>query len=285
MDAEFGHGLDLERAEEDVEAESADLIAADGVRLRLTLWGDAARPPLVMLHGGGANARWWTPLVPRLCAHFRCVGLDFRGHGDSDTPDPEVGAFQHDIDAVAEFLSGARFALIGHSMGAHVALEFAARRDRVTRLVAIEASRGGVRRESRRARLALAARRSYRAREKAIERYRFLPEALAVAEPLRREIAAHSVREEADGRFGYKFDPRWFRLPPAAPTPRSQITAPCLLLRGERSPLLTSEGAQALADEIPNARVQAIAGGGHNLHLECPDATAQALLDHLVPSR
>jgi pimeloyl-ACP methyl ester carboxylesterase len=276
-------GLDPEEPD-DVEVRSEDLTAVDGVRLHLTLWGDAGRPPLVLLHGGGANARWWSSLAPKLCTHFQCVGLDFRGHGDSDAPPPEVGAFQRDIEAVANHL-GERFALVGHSLGAHVALEFAARGDRVERLVAIEASRGAAPRTSRRARLALAARRSYRTREEAIARYRFLPEALAVAEPLRHEIAAHSVREEPNGRFGYKFDPHWFRLPPAPPTPRSRITAPCLVLRGEASPLLTREGAQALAGEIPDARVQEIAGGGHNVHLECPDATAQALLDHLMPSR
>ncbi len=259
-----------------------DLTTDDGVRLRLTLWGDDARPPLVLLHGGGANARWWAPLAARLSTHFLCVGLDFRGHGDSEAATPEPGAFQRDIACLAQRLDRS-FALVGHSMGAHVALEFSARSDRVTGLVAIEAGRGASARHSRRARLALAARRSYRTREEAIARYRFLPEARAVDEAIREEIARHSVREESDGRFGYKFDPRWFRIASLPPTPRSRITAPSLILRGEHSPLLTREGADAMAQEIPDARVLEIAGAGHNVHLECPDATARAVIAHLAP--
>lgn len=263
-------------------ARCEDLTTEDGVRLRLTLWGEPKRPPLVMLHGGGANARWWGPLATRLAPHFCCVGLDFRGHGDSETPEPEPGAFQRDLDALARRFEG-RFALVGHSMGAQVALEFAARSDRVAGLVAIEVSRGASRKTGRRARLALAARRSYRTREDAIARYRFLPEGRTVDEAVRLEIAGHSVREEPDGRFGYRFDPRWFRIASLPPTPRRRITTPTLLIRGSDSPLLTREGAEQLANEIPNARVLEIAGAGHNVHLECPDATAQALLEHLQP--
>ena len=259
-----------------------DLTTDDGVRLRLTLWGDDARPPLVLLHGGGANARWWAPLAARLSTHFYCIGLDFRGHGDSEAPTPEPGAFQRDIESLAQRLERA-FDLVGHSMGAPVALQFSARSDRVTGLVAIEAARGAPARHSRRARLALAARRSYRTREEAIARYRFLPEARAVDEAIRAEIARHSVREEPDGRFGYKFVPRWLPKASLTPPPRSRISAPSRLIRGEHSPLLTREGADELAREIPNARVLEIAGGGHNVHLECPDATARAVIEHLDP--
>ena len=101
-----------------------------------------------------------------------------------------------------------------------------------------------------------------RSREEAIRRYRFLPGVVQADEETRRQIAAHSVRREADGRFGYKFDPRWFGVPPRSRPDLRDIRCPTLLLRGEDSALLTREGAleivSAISDahlvEIPNAR-------------------------------
>jgi pimeloyl-ACP methyl ester carboxylesterase len=126
-------------------------------------------------------------------------------------------------------------------------------------------------------RLALAARRTYRTREDAIARYRFLPPAPHASESLRASIAAHSVAQEPDGRFGFKFDPRWFGLPPSKPVALGGIRCPTLIVRGAESPLLSGEGAAAFAAEIPGARIAVIEAAGHNLHLEQPEAFLAAV--------
>jgi pimeloyl-ACP methyl ester carboxylesterase len=257
-----------------------------GVRLHAIHWGDASAPRLVLLHGGGANAHWWDHLAPTFAERFRVVALDFRGHGDSDWPrEVEVGAFARDLAALLEHLGGAAPVLMGHSMGGHIALEHAARHGGVRALVAIEVVRGAVAGQSRRMRLALGFRRSYRTREEALERYRFLPPAPHASEALRARLAAHSLREEPDGRFGFKFDPRWFGLPPNPRPPLARIACPTLIVRGAESTLLSAEGAAAVAAEIPGARVAVIEGAGHNLHLEQPAAflaEAQAFLAGLA---
>ncbi len=255
-----------------------------GIQLNAIHWGDPGRTVLIFLHGGGANAHWWDHIAPSFADRFHVVALDFRGHGDSDKPATlEVGAFDRDLEALVESLGAPRCCLVGHSMGAHVALRHAAASSDVAAVGAIEASRGAPRRESRRARLALAARRSYPTRDEAVARFRFLPAAAGVDESLRRSIAEHSVEQEAEGRFGYKFDPRWFSLPAAAPTALDRIRCPCLLVRGSDSPLLGAEGAASLASEIPDARVVEIAGCGHNLHLERPLDAIGALWSLLRP--
>jgi pimeloyl-ACP methyl ester carboxylesterase len=150
--------------------------APDGVALSVRCWGDPTLPALILLHGGGANASWWWPMLPVLSPRYRLLALDFRGHGDSDHPDAlEVGAFHRDVEALVGHLGLTRYALVGHSLGAHVALDHAARHPEVDGLVAIEPSKGAEKIDRRRARLALAARRTYRTREDAIARYRFLP--------------------------------------------------------------------------------------------------------------
>ncbi|MFT5443421.1 MAG: pimeloyl-ACP methyl ester carboxylesterase, partial [Myxococcota bacterium] len=47
-------------------------------------WGDAQKPTLVLLHGGGSNAHWWDHLAPQFAKSHYVVALDFRGHGVSE---------------------------------------------------------------------------------------------------------------------------------------------------------------------------------------------------------
>ena len=257
-----------------------------GVTLNTVHWGDPGRPALVLLHGGGANCHWWDHLALDLAERFRVIALDFRGHGDSDYPIPlEAGAFRKDLEALIQHFEIRDVTLIGHSMGAHVALDCAALSDDVYALAAIEPSRGANQEVRRRARLALAARRSYRRREDAVRRYRFLPLAPGVSESLRRAIAEHSVRQESDGRFGFKFDPRWFSQHLESPPPFSNIRCRCLILRGEESALLSREGAEEIASEIPHSELIEIPHSGHNAHLEQPAAVLRAIRQHLDPNQ
>src|SRR5207249_2841095 len=115
----------------------------DGVHLHAELRGDPRSPTVVLLHGGGANLHWWDEIAPSLAERFRVVCLDFRGHGDSDHPEAlVVGAFHRDLEALVAELGQEDIALVGHSMGGHVALDHAARHPRTWGLVAIDVSFG-----------------------------------------------------------------------------------------------------------------------------------------------
>jgi len=252
--------------------------AAPGVTLHALRWGDRTAPTLVLLHGGGANGHWWAHLAPTLARSHAVVALDFRGHGASDHPEQlEVGAFDRDLEALAAHLGGRPMVLVGHSMGAHVALQHASRFDDVRGLVLLDPARGGARRPRRAARLALAFRRTYATRDEAIARYRFVPDAPRADEALRRYIAERSVREEDDGRFGFAFDPRWFTIPSRpAPDPRA-VRCPALVVRGAESEILSAEGAAALAAELPDATGVEISEAGHHVLLDAPNALLAAL--------
>jgi pimeloyl-ACP methyl ester carboxylesterase len=254
--------------------------ALDGVSLHAIRHGDPRLPKLVLLHGGGANAHWWDDVAPVLARRYHVVALDFRGHGDSDQPEPRPGAFQWDLVGLLEHIEAPDAALLGHSMGGHVVLEHAARHGGAKQpraLVVVDVARGAGGRTRRMMRLALAARRSYRTREEAISRFRFLPPAPGASEELRARIAAASVRQQPDGRFAFKFDPRWFALPPAPGPLLERVSAPTLILRGAESPILSREGAQSLARELPEARLVEIAGAEHNVHLEQPEKFLSAV--------
>lgn len=241
-------------------------------------WGDPLAPILVLLHGGGANAHWWDHIAPALADRHHVVALDFRGHGDSEHPDEQIsGAFNDDLEALLEHLGRADVILIGHSMGAHVALDHATRHPKTRALVLIDPSRGGGKRSRRVARLALTFRRTYRSREEAIERYRFLPPSEHASEALRVAIAGHSVREEEGGRWGFKFDPRWFGLPPRPKPDASRVSCPTLVIRGAESALLTPEGVAEWLSEIPNARGVEVPDAGHHVQIDRPEPLSQLL--------
>lgn len=259
----------------------------DTVRLHVLDWrGEggaeppAAASPLVFLHGGGANAHWWDHLAIPFATERAVFALDFRGHGDSSHPATrEVGAFNLDLEALVDWLGREDVVLVGHSLGATVALDHASRFPATRGLVLVDLARGGSPEVGRRARLALSLRRTYRSREDAVERFRFLPETSRASETLRRSIASWSVREEGVGRFGYKFDPGWFGLPSRPPPDLSQVRCPTLLVRGSESALLTPEAATTFVEALVGARARwiEIPDAGHHVLVDQPERLREAI--------
>jgi pimeloyl-ACP methyl ester carboxylesterase len=250
--------------------------ALEGVYLHAVHWGDPDQPVLILLHGGGANTHWWDHVAPRLALRWHVVALDFRGHGDSDHPDELIpGAFGEDLEALIGHLGSPPVALLGHSMGGGVALAHGAAHASdasVRAIVAVDVSRGAARRSRRGARLALALRRTYDTHEEAVARYRFLPASDHASETLRAAIAEASVREEPDGRFGFKFDPRWFTIGSRDRPPLERIQCPTLIVRGSESALLTPGGVEALISELQDGHAETIERAGHHVHLDQPEA-------------
>jgi pimeloyl-ACP methyl ester carboxylesterase len=86
--------------------------------------------PVVLLHGLASNARIWELAAPILQRHgLNPLAYDQRGHGLTDKPDGDYGfeIFSHDLAAFLEACHLERPVLVGHSWGAWVALDYAAR--------------------------------------------------------------------------------------------------------------------------------------------------------------
>jgi len=129
------------------------MLAANPVELDLHLpsgrlhgqrFGAATAPLVLCLPGLTANMKSFDFLGERLGSdNLQVVALDLRGRGKSDlTPPGSYGMESHarDVFAAADALSFDRFSLIGHSMGAAVALT-AVRLDerrRIERVVLID---------------------------------------------------------------------------------------------------------------------------------------------------
>ena len=107
------------------------LVTGDGVRLEYHLWRPGApRRTIVLVHGLASNHTRWTELVSttRLRESWDLLRVDLRGFGGSvsraRTGLPE---WCRDIAAILDAESTPRAVVIGHCLGANVALHFAAR--------------------------------------------------------------------------------------------------------------------------------------------------------------
>lgn len=119
-------------------AEPADRwLERDGVSLHCLEWSPeatSALPPVLLLHGLSSNAQYWGRIA-RLLKQRRVIALDQRGHGLTGRPPHSpahpagyaMEALLEDIDHAIKILELGRPVLVGHSWGATIALEFAAR--------------------------------------------------------------------------------------------------------------------------------------------------------------
>ena len=109
------------------------------LELQLSEWGDPSAPVLVMCHGFYDHARAFDLFAPILAEHFRVVGIDSRGHGDSDWADAYPW-FLDVLDVVNVLRSfDEPVVLLGHSRGGGQASDAAAMApDRVRRLVNLD---------------------------------------------------------------------------------------------------------------------------------------------------
>ena len=89
-------------------------------------------PGLLLHHGLASSQRIWDLIVPRLRRRFRVVTYDARGHGRSRKPSNGYGFDPVVADALAVIRATGlrRPVVVGHSWGASVALEVAARAPR-----------------------------------------------------------------------------------------------------------------------------------------------------------
>ncbi|MBM7439780.1 alpha/beta hydrolase [Streptomyces sp. HB132] len=105
-------------------------------------------PAVLLIHGIGDSSATWSEVIPELARHHTVIAPDLLGHGDSDKPraDYSVAGYANGIRDLLGVLGIEHATLIGHSLGAGVAMQFAYQYpERTDRLILVSA--GGVGRE------------------------------------------------------------------------------------------------------------------------------------------
>lgn len=118
-----------------------DYRTVDGVRLRLRDTGPRDAPPVILLHGFGASLDTWEPWAQALSTRFRVIRFDLPGFGltgADPTGDYTDARAMQCLVALMDQLGIDRAAIIGNSLGGRIAWTFAAEHpERVTRLVLV----------------------------------------------------------------------------------------------------------------------------------------------------
>jgi pimeloyl-ACP methyl ester carboxylesterase len=243
---------------------------------------DAAQPAVVFIHGASQDHSCWA-LQSRWFAHHGHAVLapDLPGHGRSGgAPLPSVEALADWIAALLDAAGIERATLVGHSMGALVALETAARHGkRAAGLVLIGASVPMPVADA----LLDAARNDE-------------PKAMAMI-----NAWSHSQRgllggNAAPGVWMFGANRRLMeRQPrgviandlaacnayaggPAAAAAVHAAACPALIVAGGADRMTPPRNTRALAEMLPHARVVTLPGAGHAMMAEQPDALLDAMI-------
>lgn len=257
-------------------------IAINGLQLHYVEWGSRGNPALVLLHGFQSNAHTWDTFSQATADTYHVLALDQRGHGDTSwAPDGNYAAASS-VSDIAGFITALHLApavVIGHSMGGrHAAMIAAEHPEQVKKVVIVDTAA-----EFPATRLAARHQQSAAAAPPPPETFDTFEEVVQNGikqYPLTPEVELrhanyHNLYRGADGKWRWRWDInllQWRRQHPGTPgdlyTYLRRIQCPTLLIRGQRSPLLTPEVAQKMIQALPNGRTVDIANAAHTVNAD-----------------
>lgn len=242
-------------------------IAVEGGALAWDSLGDG--PPLLLLHGFSFDRRAWEPQIATLARHRRVIRYDLRGFGASSLP---IGPYCHvaDLQRVVEVLRLEQPAVLGLSLGAVIALNYAAAfPDRLSALILASPGLPGWRWTSKRPPDAAAE----QARAHGVEAARAFWLAHEIFASARRRPGAYeaiaSLINDYHGWHWRSGDaPVWT---PGLIDLLDLVTTRTLVISGERDVEGYRDIARALAERLPDAELVRL-DAGHTLNIEAPEA-------------
>lgn len=253
--------------------------------------GNRDAPTVILGHGGGQTRHSWDRAGHELAdAGFHVVNYDLLGHGESDW-EPE-GDYSYrrrasDLAAVATLARGP-FAFVGASLGGLSAMAAACHGTVPQALVLVDVvvriSPTGV---ERIVGFMSANPGGFASLEEAADAISaYYPDRVR---PARLDGLRKNLREGADGRFYWHWDPKFLvggkhddtidELLKGADWPGR---VPTLLVRGMKSDIVTDDGVADLVGRIPHLEVADIGGAGHMVAGERNDLFNEAVIDFLM---
>lgn len=274
-------------------------VRVHGAPIEALAWGRVGDPGLLLMHGNGAHADWYSFIGPLLKAGRRVVALSFSGNGGSGwRTQYSVAQWADEAVAVAEttglYQGPGLPVFAAHSFGGFALMNLAARHGhRVARAVIIDTplrppSVTDARRRHRAENLRSA--KVYASLADALKRFRLLPPQ-ACAHPFIADVIARRGLKQVTGPDGqpgwvWRFDPFLFRHFLFGRPYRDLRAAQCpiTLVRGGRSRLITPElFAHAVAQAPAGTQTLELPDADHHVMIDQPQAFA-ALLARLVPA-
>ncbi|MGD8829088.1 MAG: alpha/beta hydrolase [Pseudomonadales bacterium] len=272
-------------------------------------------PPVVMLHGMRDVSLSLLPVAVGLAGKYPVYLLDLRGHGESDQPGGySMAQMVHDLREVLDRAVPDPAVLFGHSLGGHVVCRCAALYPDLVRAAIVVEGLGppaGRRPEDPDEALLLEGERlrqmmGLQAGQRPLPSLAFAAERLLANNPrLDPEraltLARHGTTTNAAGELVWAFDPRVQSVFVGADSESSErywagVRCPTLIVAGALSAeywrrAVPADSAwtgefqpgelEARVATFRNAELTVMAGSGHMVHFDEPDALTKATLDFL----
>ena len=275
------------------------MIEARGVELCTEPFGDPADPPILLIMGIGASMLWWEDGFCRMLADGGrfVIRYDHRDTGRSVTYEPGRPGYSGadlvaDAAGVLDAFGIAAAHVVGVSAGGAfaqlLALDFA---DRVRSLVLISTSFAvptdrdlpGPTEEF--GRFVANAEVDWSDAESVVEYLVAYSRVLAGDErPFDEAAARDLVRRDVERARSLASAQNHDRLPRDEPSAAalSGISVPTLVIHGSADPMFPIEHGEAVAAEIPGARLLPLEGAGHGIDRADWEPVVHAILDHTV---
>ena len=238
---------------------------------------DARKPTIVFVHGAGLDHSTFGLQSRYFAYHGRNVlAVDLPGHGRSEgPPQPTIAAMAEWLFKLLDSLDVRRASVVGHSMGALIALEAADRQpERIERVACIGVAY------------------PMKVSEGFLEAARRNEQAAFDMET----IWGHAAHVPFGGNPNpgmWMYGDMLARLRRLAPgvlyndlkacheysSSFSNVNCPVLLLLGRRDAMTPPRGAKTLQESLARAQTKILEPSGHTLMAEAPDATLDALIE------
>lgn len=243
--------------------------------------------PLLLVHGFPLNRSMWRPqLGPLAAAGFRVIAPDLRGFGD--TPPGEgpwtMDAFADDLVALLDHLGIERAVVGGMSMGGYVLLNLLERHPGRVAAALFIVTRAGADDSAGKARRTLLAAEVDAGHPEVVtgafadllfaaETRRARPDLLAAVAGM---MTTTSTAGLAGGLRALRDRRDYLESLPT-------FDLPALVLSADEDRAIPAEHGRQLAAGLPHAVFRLLAGAGHMVNMEQPDAFNAALCDFLRP--
>lgn len=259
-----------------------------GLRVHYRDQGPRDAPVVVLVHGFSASLHAWEPWVARL-PDYRVISLDLPGHGLTRAPADYVPSTDRSIAVVDQLVQGlgvSRFVIGGNSMGGGVSWNYALKHpEKLEGLVLVDAAGwpSGERPKGQPVvfkllsnpvgRWALRNADPKLMAEKGLKQA-YEDESLVTPEILTRYVElARAPGHRAILTGGRGGQP----APPVTAETFKAITAPTLVMVGEKDQVIPAESSRRMAAAIPGAKLVVYPEGGHVPMEQLPDRSAADL--------
>ena len=244
-------------------ADESDLAPVDDIRMWYAIYNKGGGNPVLLVHRGTSNAETWGNQVPVLMRNHEVILGESRGHGRS-TRSGKPYSYQlmaDDYVGLLDYLKIDTVALVGWSDGAIIGLDIAMRHpERLTKLWAYGANT------------------QVSALKDGADKNPVVMEATALQG---KEYQRLSPTPNDFDSFAATIGQMWNTQPDYTSADLAKITTPTMIVDGQYDEYIKPEHTEAIAHEIPGARLLIMPNMSHWGHWQNPTLYNRELIAFL----